>query len=59
MSKIRGVMFSKKFKKNFFLTQAKNVGRAMFFDVAKRSNILFDKIISNVGPTMFDRLARA
>ena len=31
----------------------------MFLDLAKRSNILLDKQISNVGPTMFDRLARA
>ncbi len=28
-------------------------------DGAKWSNILLDKQISNVGPTMFDRLARA
>ncbi len=33
-------------------------GRAMLFNVAKRSNILLDRQISNVGPTMFDRLAR-
>ncbi len=39
--------------------QAKNVGGAMFWDVAKRSNILLDKQILNVGPTMFDRLGRA
>ncbi len=38
---------------------AKNVGRAMFLDVAKHSNIFFDKQISNVGPTMFDRSGRA
>ncbi len=31
----------------------------MFLDVAKRSNILLDKQISNVGSTMFDLLARA
>ncbi len=43
----------------FCLTHAKNVGRAMFLEVAKRSNILPDKQISNVWPTMFDRLARA
>ncbi len=42
-----------------FLTQTKNVGRAMFLDVTKRSNISLDKKISHVGPTMFVRLARA
>ncbi len=47
--------FLKKFENSFYLTQTKIVGRAMFFDVAKRSK-LFDKQISNVEPTMFDRL---
>ncbi len=52
-------MFLRKFKNIVRLTQAKNVGRAMFLDVAKRSKIVLDKQIKNVWPTMFDRLARA
>ncbi len=58
-NKICGVMFLKKFKNVFYLTHAKIVGPAMFLEVTKRSNILLDKQISNVGPTMFDRSARA
>ncbi len=54
-----GVMFLKKFKTIFCLTQAKNVGKAMFLSVAKQSKILLDKKISNVYQTMFDRLAGA
>ncbi len=39
---------------------AKDVERAMFLDIfAKRSKILLDKRISNIGPTMFIRFARA
>ncbi len=52
-------MFLKKFKNVFCLRQTKNVGRAVFLDEAKRSNILLDKQISNVGPTMFDCFATA
>ncbi len=54
---LRGVL--RKLKNIFGLTQAKNVGRALFLDVDKRSDILLDKKIFNFGQTMFDRLARA
>ncbi len=41
------------------LCQAKNDLRAMFFDVAKRSDIVFDKQMLTIWQTMFDRLAEA
>ncbi len=36
---------SSNFKNTFCMTQAKNVGRATFLDMAKPSNILLDKQI--------------
>ncbi len=55
-------MFDKQcliFWPGFGKAQTINFGLAMFLDVAKRSNILLDKQISNVCQTMFDRLVRA
>ncbi len=56
---ICGEMFLNIFKNMFCFPHTKNVGRALFLDVAKRSNILLDKQISKVGPTIFDLFARA